>query len=188
LIYDPKIADREMMKLLEAHAKAGLDVKVIGSIAAKSANLLVEPLSSMRLHTRTILRDGTQAFVGSQSLRQPELDLRREIGIIVRDAKVLKSLIATFEEDWAATGSDEARDTVKAEVPVHPEKAAKATRALAKQMPPLQSSLKKAIKQAVTKAGKEALTHGALKSTVKTAVKTAVKEAVKEMVQEQQEN
>jgi phosphatidylserine/phosphatidylglycerophosphate/cardiolipin synthase-like enzyme len=185
LIYDPKIADREMMKLLEAQAKAGVDIKIIGTIAAKSANLLVEPLSSMRLHTRTIIRDGTQAFVGSQSLRQPELDLRREIGIIVRDEKVLKTLIATFEEDWAATGSDEARDTVKAEEPP-PEKTAKATRALAKQMPPLQSSLKKAIKQAVTKAGKEALTHGALKSTVKSAVKTAVKEAVKELAQEEQ--
>jgi len=185
LIYDPKIADREMMKLLEAQAKAGVEVKVIGTIAAKSANLLVEPLSSMRLHTRTIIRDGTQAFVGSQSLRQPELDLRREIGIIVRDAKVLKTLLATFEEDWAATGSDEARDTVKAEEPP-PEQTAKATRALAKQMPPLQSSLKKAIKQAVTKAGKEALTQGALKSTVKSAVKTAVKEAVKELAQEEQ--
>jgi phosphatidylserine/phosphatidylglycerophosphate/cardiolipin synthase-like enzyme len=139
----------------------------------------------MRLHTRTIIRDGSQAFVGSQSLRQPELDLRREIGIIVRDEKVLKTLIATFEEDWTATGSDEARDAVKAEEPP-PEQTAKATRALAKQMPPLQSSLKKAIRQAVTKAGKDALTHGALKSTVKSAVKTAVKEAVEELAQEEQ--
>jgi phosphatidylserine/phosphatidylglycerophosphate/cardiolipin synthase-like enzyme len=185
LIYDPKIGDKEMMKLLEAQAKGGLDIKILGTIAAKSANLSVEPLSSMRLHTRTIIRDGTQAFVGSQSLRQPELDLRREIGIIVRDAKVLKTLIATFEEDWTATGSDEARDTVKVEEPP-PELTAKATRALAKQMPPLQSSVKKAIKQAVTKVGKEALTHGALKSTVKSAVKTAVKEAVKELAQEEQ--
>ena len=78
LIYDPKIADRQMMRLLEDQAKAGLDVKIIGSIAARSANLSVSPLTRMRLHTRTIIRDGSQAFVGSQSLRQPELDLRRE--------------------------------------------------------------------------------------------------------------
>ena len=78
------------MRLLEDHAKAGLDVKIIGSIAARSANLSVSPLTSMRLHTRTIIRDGRQAFVGSQSLRQPELDLRREIGIIVRDSKAVK--------------------------------------------------------------------------------------------------
>ena len=34
----------------------------------------------MRLHTRTIIRDGAQAFIGSQSLRGHELDARREVG------------------------------------------------------------------------------------------------------------
>ena len=184
LIYDPKIADRQIMRLLEDHAKAGLDVKIIGSIAARSANLSVSPLTSMRLHTRTIIRDGRQAFVGSQSLRQPELDLRREIGIIVRDAKAVKTLLETFEKDWVSTGFDEARDAVKTSAAATPQPTAKATRALAKEMPPLKTTLKKAIKQAVTRAGKEAVAHGALKATVKHAVKVAVKEAVKEMVQE----
>jgi len=187
LIYDPKIADRQIMKLLEDHAKAGLDVKVIGSIAAKSGNLPVTPLTSMRLHTRTIIRDGRQAFVGSQSLRQPELDQRREIGIVVRDAKVVKALVETFEKDWASSGFDETRDAVKKNDPAVPEKAAKATRALAKEMRPLKTTLKKAIKQAVSKAGKEALADGELKSTVKHVVKTAVKEAVKEIVQAEQD-
>src|SRR5579862_6652619 len=95
LIYDPKIADKEMMRLLEDHAKAGLDVKIIGTIAARSSNLAVSPLTSMRLHTRTIIRDRTHAFVGSQSLRQPELDLRREIGIIIKDLSVVKSLTSS---------------------------------------------------------------------------------------------
>ena len=31
LIYDPKIADKEILRLLEEHAKAGLDIKIIGS-------------------------------------------------------------------------------------------------------------------------------------------------------------
>src|ERR1700730_19355947 len=113
LIYDPKIADRQIMRLLEDHAKAGLDIKIIGSMAARRANLSVSPLTSMRLHTRTIIRDGRQAFVGSQSLRQSELDLRREIGIIVRDLNVVKTLLATFEQDWVSTGFDEARDALK---------------------------------------------------------------------------
>ena len=183
LIYDPKIADKQILRLLEEHAKAGLDIKIIGSTAARSPNLHVTRLSSMRLHTRTIIRDGSQAFVGSQSLREPELDLRREIGILVRDAKVVKALLATFEQDWAASGFDE----VKTSVAAPPEITAKAARALAKEMPPLQTTLKKAIKQAVSRAGKEAVAHGDLKSTVKVAVKAAVKEAVKEMVQEGQE-
>jgi phosphatidylserine/phosphatidylglycerophosphate/cardiolipin synthase-like enzyme len=183
LIYDPKIADKQIMKLLEDHAKAGLDVKIIGSIAARSANLKVTPLTSMRLHTRTIIRDGRQAFVGSQSLRQPELDLRREIGIIVKDPSVVKSLTSTFEEDWSASGFDEARDAVKMNAEAVPEITPKAKRALAKEMSPLKITLKKAIKQAVSRAGKDAVVHGDLKSTVKSVVKTAMKEAVKEMSQ-----
>lgn len=188
LIYDPKIADREIMRLLEDHAKAGLDIKIIGSIAARSANLPVAPLTSMRLHTRTIIRDGRQAFVGSQSLRQSELDLRREIGIIVRDPKVVHTLLATFAKDWESTGFDEARDAVKTDTaPPQPETTAQAIRVLAKEMPPLRTTLKKAIKQAVTKAGQEALAYGDMKSTLKDAVKRAVKEAVNEMVQEEQD-
>jgi cardiolipin synthase len=187
LIYDPKIADRQIMRLLEDHAKAGLDIKIIGSMAARSANLPVAPLTNMRLHTRTIIRDGRQAFVGSQSLRQSELDLRREIGIIVRDSNVVNGLLATFEKDWVSTGFDEARDAVKTDAAAaQPETTAKATRALAKEMQPLRTTLKKAIKQAVTRAGKEAQAHGELKSTVKDAVKRAVKEAVEELIHEEQ--
>jgi cardiolipin synthase len=187
LIYDPKIDDRQIVRLLEDHAKAGMDIKIIGSIGARTAKVPVTPLTSMRLHTRTIIRDGRQAFVGSQSLRQPELDLRREIGIVVRDSKVVKTLLATFEKDWISTGFDEVRDAVKADAAVaRPETAAKTIRALAKEMPPLRTTLKKAINQAVTRAGKGAMAHGELKATVKDAVKRAVKEAVKELVQEGQ--
>ena len=38
-------------------------------------------LASMRLHVRAIVRDGTRAFVGSQSLRKDELENRREVGL-----------------------------------------------------------------------------------------------------------
>jgi phosphatidylserine/phosphatidylglycerophosphate/cardiolipin synthase-like enzyme len=188
LIYDPKIADRQIMRLLEDHAKAGLDIKIIGSISARSANLPVAPLTTMRLHTRTIIRDGRQAFVGSQSLRQAELDLRREIGIIVRDSKVVNALLATFEKDWVSTGFDESRDAVKTDAAAaQPETTKVAIRGLVKEMPPLRTTLKKAIKQAVTRAGQEALAHGDMKSTVKDAVRRAVKEAVDEIVQEGQD-
>ena len=117
-----------------------------------------------------------------------ELDSRREIGIIIRDSKVVNTLLATFQKDWASTGFDEARDAVKTDAAAaQPKTTAKANRALVKEMPPLRTTLKKAIKQAVTRAGKEALTNGEMKSTVKDAVKRAVKEAVKEIVQEEQD-
>jgi cardiolipin synthase len=183
LIYDTKIADKQIMKLLEAHAEAGLDIKIIGSISARGAKLEVRPLTSMRLHTRTIVRDGSQAFIGSQSLRQPELDLRREIGIIVRDPSVVKSLTSTFEEDWLASDFDQVRDISKINARAVPETSAKAKQALAKEMSPLKVTLKRAIKHAVSRAGKKALAQRDVKSTVKSAVKSAVKEAVKEMGQ-----
>jgi histone H3/H4 len=59
----------------------------------------------MRLHTRTIVRDRHEAFIGSQSLRQLELDARREIGVVFRDGRAVKDLARTFEEDWAASAS-----------------------------------------------------------------------------------
>ena len=54
-----------------------------------------------RLHVRAIVRDGSRAFIGSQSLRKLELEKRREVGVIVDDAKVVRQMAAVFEEDWA---------------------------------------------------------------------------------------
>ena len=57
-------------------------------------------LAAQRLHTRTIIRDRRQAFVGSQSLRPAELDSRRELGLIIHDPKSVKKLLDSFETDW----------------------------------------------------------------------------------------
>ena len=105
LIYDPKISDRAMLRLLAERRESGVQVRVIGSAASK--RLPAHDLKRMRLHTRTIIRDRSQAFVGSQSLRQLELDARREIGLIVRDAATVKQLVRTFEDDWKASASED---------------------------------------------------------------------------------
>ena len=47
-----------------------------------------------------MIRDGSSAFVGSQSLRRLELDGRREVGILINDTRVVKQLQEVFEEDW----------------------------------------------------------------------------------------
>lgn len=189
LIYDPKINDPQIIRLLQDQAKAGVDVKILGSIAGRGANLAVTRLTTMRLHTRTIILDGHQAFVGSQSLRKMELDSRREIGIIVRDAKVVKTLLATFEKDWEATGFTDSHAAVKEDDAEPPPKkmTQKETRALAKELPPLAITVKEAIKKAVRKSGTETLDHEEMASTVKSAVKKAVKEAVKEIAREEEE-
>jgi phosphatidylserine/phosphatidylglycerophosphate/cardiolipin synthase-like enzyme len=176
LIYDPKIADRRMIRLIEDRANNGVEVKILGSLTPRKPNLAVSRLTTMRLHTRTIIVDAKRAFVGSQSLRQLELESRREIGIIVRDAKAVKTLLATFEKDWAATGFEESSVTAPNATDQ------KAARALVRQMAPLTNTVKKAIRQAVEKAGVEPEKPGDLKAALKDAVKAAVKEAVQEMV------
>ena len=90
LIYDPKISDKEMLRILQERAKAGVEIKVIGKVAG-SVPFEVQKLGGTRLHTRTIIRDRRQAFVGSQSLRTAELDSRRELGLILQDAKAVKN-------------------------------------------------------------------------------------------------
>ena len=103
-IYDPKLTDVAMIKLLQARAKAGVDVRIIGKIGKVSgASLRVQKMPDLRLHVRAMVRDGDTAFVGSQSLRALELDGRREIGLIVKDATVVKRLQEVFDEDWAKT-------------------------------------------------------------------------------------
>ena len=96
-----------MLRALQARAKAGVEIKVIGSVSNRSG-LNAQKLAGTRLHTRTIIRDRRQAFVGSQSLRAEELDKRRELGLIIQDAKAVKILIDTFESDWVGTTVKEA--------------------------------------------------------------------------------
>ena len=127
LIYDPQVSDRAMLRLLGERQDAGVKLRFIGSVAEK--RLQAFELKRLRLHTRTMIRDRKDAFIGSQSLRQVELDSRREIGVIFRDAGAVKDLVRTFEEDWAASASDELKEEAdKQEVKqktLRPRKAAK---------------------------------------------------------------
>ena len=99
LIYDPQISDKEMLGILHDRAKAGVDIRIIGKVTGRTS-LSVQKLARYRLHTRTIIADGREAFVGSQSLRTAELDSRRELGLVIRDAPIVKTLVETFESDW----------------------------------------------------------------------------------------
>jgi cardiolipin synthase len=189
LIYDPRIADKGMLRLLQARARAGVEIKVIGSVAGR-AQLDVKKLAGIRLHTRTIIRDRRQAFVGSQSLRTAELDLRRELGLVVQDAKAVKQLIETFEADWVCT--DARKVPAEAKAPDAPgsepfasaKEVKKAVDVFTKELDPLAVSVKKAVRNAVTKAGEDVLHDKDVKDTMKKVVKKAVKEAVKEAVQD----
>jgi len=117
VIYDPKLADPQMIRLLQQRGKHGVDIRIIGKMGKRGGDLRVQKMSGERLHVRAMIRDGETAFVGSQSLRSLELDLRREVGIIVRDAKVVKGMCEVFEQDWVRTdlGQKEIKEHDKAE-------------------------------------------------------------------------
>lgn len=102
-IYDPKLTDTQMVRLLNLAAKAGVDIRVIGKVSKRAKDIRVQKMPSMRLHVRAMIRDGDTVFVGSQSLRALELDARREVGLIARDPAVVRRMQETFEEDWART-------------------------------------------------------------------------------------
>ena len=81
--------------------------RILGSVGKRGTRLHCLKLAGMRLHARVIIRDGRQAFLGSQSLRPPELDIRREIGLIVKNAAIVRALRAVFEKDWQGSAPRE---------------------------------------------------------------------------------
>jgi len=178
LIYDLKVSDRAMIRLIENRAKAGIEVRIIGRITGRSGKIEARRLEHIRMHTRTIFRDGKLAFIGSQSLRAAELDKRREVGVIVNDPKIVSRIGMIFEEDWAAAGSVEREEAKERQaVPL-----AKAARHVAKAFPPIAPVLEQAVKDVV--GNTDDLDVEKFEETVKDAVKEAVIEAVQDAVQD----
>jgi len=99
-IYDAKVNDPSIIKLLKERAAKGVTVRVIGDMKGKDPGIEERRLP-MRLHVRAIIRDGMRAFVGSQSLRKDELENRREVGLIINNPGVARKIMQVFESDWA---------------------------------------------------------------------------------------
>jgi phosphatidylserine/phosphatidylglycerophosphate/cardiolipin synthase-like enzyme len=184
LIYDPKIADAEVIRALNERAKKGVDIRIIGSLGRKSHHLKVRLLGGFRLHARTIIRDRREAFVGSQSLRKAELNSRREVGVIVRDGKVVSGLTDTFEADWSAKETIESAETTHAAR----RELKKSLKENMEKLSPLDPLVKEAIQEVVSKTdGSATLNTQEMKDTVEKAVKEAVRERVQEMLNESAE-
>lgn len=166
LIYDGKLTDPQIVRLLQSRANAGVEVRVIGQFSKQDSRIQAVKLASTRLHAQAIIRDGRQVFLGSQSLRKIELDARREVGLITRDPRVVKSLLDTFEADWLSSvlmkASTEKKDAQTAIAGA------------------LKEVIKDVVKEAVVEAGGEAPGAKQVKAVVQEAIKDAVKEAAQE--------
>ncbi len=180
LIYDGKLSDPDIMRLLSAQVKRGVEVRVIGAVGKRALGVQVAP-PPMRLHAQVVVRDGEQFFLGSQSLRTLELDARREVGILIDEPELVRRMVATFEADWAKSR--------KAAIPV-----VEAHIALAADLPAgllldeetpkadlTVTELKEAVKEAIKDTLLETLTPVVESVPLKQVVKEAAKEALKEI-------
>jgi cardiolipin synthase A/B len=100
LIYDAQVSDNAIQKVLAERADAGVRIRIIGRLEKDNPDIKVRKLGTLRLHVRAIIRDGSVAFIGSQSLRKLELEGRREVGIIIRNGAIVRKLQSVFESDW----------------------------------------------------------------------------------------
>jgi len=188
LIYDPEISDPAMLRLLESRASAGVDIKVIGRVRS-SSKLAVRKLSIMRLHTRTIIRDGAQAFVGSQSLRELELGNRRELGLIFRDKNIAVKLANTFREDWdaierAAEQPVQQYDGAQEEAAQVAKVAKKVAKAITKDLPPVAPVLQVVVQELGGDAAIIELNTAVVEESVKEAVREAVRDVIETAVEQ----
>ena len=178
LIYDMKITDRAFVKLLNEKISQGVDVRIIGR--ASGASLLFRELP-MRLHSRVILRDGTAAFIGSQSLRKLELEVRREIGIIFRDPKIVKRMTAVFDKDLSISAPAIVPDIAMTILDAPAKKVAKA---LAKKIN-VAEKVEAVLDKVAIDSGKEVpLEPKEVVESVREAVRDEVRDAVVQAVQE----
>jgi cardiolipin synthase len=184
LVYNTDISDPAMIRLLEERRAAGVDLRIIGSLNGGSLNVRNEALQvrkgRLRLHTRTMVRDHREVFIGSQGLREIELDARREVGVIVQNPTLAGRIAKTFEEDWSgADASAEQSDAAQPAVRV----AKRVAKAVAKDLPSVTPLLKDAIRDVLRDGAAIQMDRQELEETVRHAVKQAVKQAVTDVVE-----
>jgi len=184
LIYDMKIADRAMTHLLEQRAEAGVEVRIIGKVTRKTKGLTVRKLNGMRLHTRTIVRDQRQIFIGSQSLRELELDARREIGIIFPNRRIVASVMKVFEADWRSAAAPRKEPGTDLPNNTAASTAKKVAKSIARELPPVGPVMEKVMKEVASGDSEIEIDQNELQSAVRNAVRDSVKKAVQEVIAE----
>lgn len=181
LIYDPEISDPRMVRLLRERVRAGTEVRIIGRVSKPSRSMAEHEHMRIRFHTRTIIRDRRQAFIGSQSLREAELDNRRELGIIVHNHDIVHTLARVFEKDWA--NAEAPRGKVQRSITQVNGGAKKVAKAIVREMP-LEPLVAKALKHALRGVPELPVGRSTFEHRVEDALRQAVEDAVSGIVRQ----
>lgn len=106
--------DPEILELLTAAARRGVDVRLIssprwpieedsdepGREMLRQAGAQVRYIDDPYIHAKVFVIDGRLGFVGSQNFTTNSLDNNRELGIAFSDQEAVQQMIATFLADW----------------------------------------------------------------------------------------
>ena len=123
----PKYSDLGILDRLLAARARGVDLNILcGGKHGISASDMMDTFSALRclaragvhirqqhglrLHAKLILADGERALVGSQNIDRSAFDLRRELGVVVRDHHAVARLRRRFDADWQEAHHYEAPD------------------------------------------------------------------------------
>jgi len=177
-IYDPGLRDREMVRLLDERAEAGVQIRVLGKFRKGSVDIPAYFLAQPRLHARVIIRDGKHVFIGSQSLRAIELDGRREVGLIVKDKEIAERVAAIFNEDWKAMSEMPAAD---GEAISGEKLARKVAKAFTRDLPPVVEMVETVASELSGHNVNLGADADGLEETVRDAVKSAVRDVIEEL-------
>lgn len=181
MIYDPEISDHRMIRHLRDRVRAGVQIRIIGRVDKPSRTWAAHNHMRIRFHTRTIIRDREQAFVGSQSLREAELDHRRELGLIAHNHEVVHSLVKVFERDWAS--ADVSRERDHKAILGDNGGMKKVAKALVREMP-MEPLVAKALKHALRGVTEVPVKRNVLAHKVEDALREAVEDAVSALVRQ----
>ncbi len=117
-IQHPKLVDTTILERILAAKERGVAIRFLcGGKSGISEYDLPDTLSSFRLmqhfgisirkmlkplrmHSKIILSDGTEALLGSMNLCRDSFEYRRELGIRLKSGPALERFHAIFEKDW----------------------------------------------------------------------------------------
>jgi phosphatidylserine/phosphatidylglycerophosphate/cardiolipin synthase-like enzyme len=119
-----EMQDQGIIDALIAAQKRGVAVRYIGATTPAgttapqrdgnaagrkrltSGGASVRLLATPYVHTKTVVADGSVAFVGSENFSAASLDTNREIGILTTNTAIIGRLTNVFTKDWAAGKSE----------------------------------------------------------------------------------
>ena len=126
-VQHPKFVDTTILERLIAAAHRGVHVRVLsgGRHGISDWDILdtfsslrifdrfgikVHKQKDLRLHGKLLIADHKTALVGSMNIDRSAFDLRRELGTIIEDPKLVAGLDKVFNHDWDESHHYEAPD------------------------------------------------------------------------------